>query len=245
MLFFRLLFFVFLHPLFQIQMETQNTSDSNPKAPKRGTIFLIAILIGLLFGVVATLLILNIVGPRHTSSVHVIPMDTTALKSKTDTVVQYVIHKYEPGDYQGGANQKSDTISSDSTTYAYDETEDLTMDYDEMYLPNDYSGENVTAEKLLEKLSLKVVFLDQNKVECAAPEHSSNQIILQVWESLIKNKLTYHYYGNLLKVKGLKPEHTKIVHYKNNYYLVNNHHVYPIHHNSQFERLVETHEVVF
>lgn len=225
-------------------METQYTPDGNPKVPKRGTIFLIAILIGLLLGAVITLLVLDLIGSRHTSDVHIIPMDTTASKAKSDTVVQYVIHKYEVDNYQGKSIHSPDSISSDST-YAYDETEDLTMDYDEMYMPTDHSDESVTAEKLLEKLTVKVIFLDQNKMECAAPEHSSSQIQLQFWESLIKNKLTYHFYGNMLKIKGLKPEHGKVLHFKNNYYLVINHHVYPIHHNSQFERLVETREVSF
>lgn len=218
--------------------------DGNSQTPKRGTVFLIAILIGLLIGATITLLVVNLIGPRHVSDIHIIPMDTAATKAKSDTVVQYVIHKYETEDYQGKITQPRDTIYPDST-YAYDESEDLTMDYDEMYMPADYSGDNVVAEKLLEKLSLKVLFLDPNKTECAAPEHLPSQIQIQFWESLIKNKLTYHFYGNMLKLKGIKPEHCKVVHFKNNYYLVNNHHIYSIHHNSQFERLVETHDVTF
>lgn len=238
------IFYVRLRPVFLAQMETQNTPDSNSKAPKRGSIFLIAILMGLLLGVLITLLVMNLIGPRQTSDIHIIPMDTTATKAKTDTVVQYVIHKYEADAFPGKSIQNPDSISSDST-YAYDETEDLTMDYEEMYLSEDRPEESVAAEELLEKISVKVVFLDPNKVECAAPANAISPIQIQIWESLIKNKLTYHFYGNILKVKGLKPEHCKVVHFKNNYYLVNNHHVYPIRQNSQFERLLETHELSF
>lgn len=225
-------------------MEERNIPDSNSKLPKRGTLFLIAILIGLLFGTVITLLVLNVVGLRHHDTIQVIPMDTSTAKNASDTIVKYVIHKYESDSYRDRDFSKSDSLLADSV-YGFDETEDLTLDDKDVYLIDEYADNNVVEEKLIEKLSAKVVCLDANKVECTCAENVPTQLQLQVWESHIKNKLTYHFYGNLLKVKGLKPEHCKVVYFKNNYYLVNNHHVYPIHHNSQFERLVETHEVGF
>lgn len=226
-------------------METQDTPDNNSKTPKRGILFLIAIFIGLLFGAILTLLIVDIVDTRHSSQVHILPLDTTANKKSSDTVVQYVIHKYEADRYHDNTLLRSDSLSSD-TSYAIDETEDLTMDYDEPYLSDDYkTPENMVSERMLDKISVKITYLDQNKAEYTPSDHSASHLQLQVWESKIKNRLSYQFDNYTLKTKGLTPEHCKIIHFKGNFYLVNNHKVYPIHHNSDFERLVETHDVNF
>lgn len=226
-------------------MEAQNSSDEKSKAPKRGTLFLIAILLGLLFGTVITLLVMNLVGrPQHTV-VHVLPSDSTATSAASDTVVKYVIHKYENAELQDALDQASDSLASDSV-YAYDESEDLTMDDIDPYMAeNSSSNGSVIEEKMISKQSAKVTYYDNNKTECAVPEHAHSSIQVQIWQTPIKNKVTYQFNGSTLKVKGMNLEHYKICHFKNNFYLVSNHHVYPLHTNSQFERLIETHEVVF
>lgn len=226
-------------------MEAQNSSDEKSKAPKRGTLFLIAILLGLLFGTVITLLVMNLVGrPQHTV-VHVLPSDSTATGSASDTIVKYVIHKYEAEELDKAFEYASDSLASDSV-YAYDESEDLTMDDIDPYVADDpMSPGTVLEEKMISKQSVKVVYYDNNKSECDAPEHAHTNIQIQVWQTPVKNKVSYQFNGSTLKLKGLTAEHCKICHFKNNFFLVNNHHVYQLRQNSQFERLIETHEVVF
>ena len=94
-------------------MESQDSHDKPSKTPNKGTVFIIASLIGLLFGAIITLLVLDVTGFHHPTIVNMIPPDTTATRGN-DTVVKYVIHKYEPTTADELANHSLDSLSGDS-----------------------------------------------------------------------------------------------------------------------------------
>ncbi len=231
--------FLYFCGLIFSRMEEENRSEGKSKDPKRGTVFLIAIVIGLLFGVLATLLVVDIVGKRQPIEVTVVPPDSTATKSSKDTIVKYVIHKHEYEEMEK-RYMAGDTLPADSS-YLYDESEDLTLD--DIEIDDEASNTEVTEAKLMNKYSVKVVYLDDDKTPAA--EQPSDDLHVQIWETPIKNKFVYQFQDDTLKLKGVILDQIKVYHYRNNFYLVTKNHVYLLHQNNQYERLVETHEVVF
>lgn len=224
-------------------MEEDKKLDNAPKDPKRGTIFLLAIIIGLLLGVVLTLLLVDIFGKKHATIVHFPTSDTTATPSSSsskDTIVKFVIHKYEK-DRLEESTTLQDTLTSDST-FTYEDSEDLIIDNIEDYNADEEHGK-VLVSKMLNKFFVSVIYLNKDRVEDS--EHPESKIQVQIWETPIKNKLSYQFDGEKLKIKGLVFDHVNIYFYKNRFYLVNKHHVYLLHQNTQYEPLVETHDLVF
>ena len=95
-------------------MDTQDSNEKSAKTIGKGTLFLIATIIGLLLGAVVTMLVIDLTGYHHPTVVNVIPSDTLASKHGSDTVVKYVIHKYEDREMQNLAAQDLDSIPVDS-----------------------------------------------------------------------------------------------------------------------------------
>lgn len=224
-------------------MEAQDNSKKAPKTPSKGTWFFIAVLIGLLLGALVTLLVIDITGYHHPTVVNMIRPEDVG-PSNSDTVVKYVIHKYESPARVAFDRQDLDTLASDSLT-VMDETEDLTMDYEELYMAGESDEqEAVAAEKMLAKANVKVVYLDANKQPVATPDQKPATLQVQQWATPIRNKVSYQLSGNVLKIKGLNLDNIKIYSYKNGYLLQSGGRVYAIRPNTQFERLVETQDVI-
>ncbi|MBR6132570.1 MAG: hypothetical protein IKQ20_12020 [Bacteroidales bacterium] len=220
-------------------MEAQDNSKKNPKTPSKGTWFFIAVLIGLLLGALVTLLVIDITGYHHPTVVNMIRPEDVG-PSNSDTVVKYVIHKYESPARVAFDRQDLDTLASDSLT-VMDETEDLTMDYEELYMAGDQEEQDaVAADRMLAKSNVKILYLDANKQLVATPEQKPATLQVQQWTTPIRNKITYQLSGNILKIKGLNPDNIKIYSYKNGYLLQSGGRVYSIHPNTQFERLAES-----
>jgi len=57
--------------------------------------------------------------------------------------------------------------------------------------------------------------------------------------------MSYWFTDNTLNLRGINKESLKIYHFKDSFYLVVNHKVYPFHHNKQFEKMAETKDVKF
>lgn len=220
-------------------MEAQDNSKKAPKTPSKGTWFFIAVLIGLLLGALVTLLVIDITGYHHPTVVNMIRPEDVG-PSSSDTVVKYVIHKYESPARVAFDRQDLDTLASDSLT-VMDETEDLTMDYEELYMAGDQEEQDaVAADRMLAKSNVKILYLDANKQLVATPEQKPATLQVQQWTTPIRNKITYQLSGNILKIKGLNPDNIKIYSYKNGYLLQSGGRVYSIHPNTQFERLAES-----
>lgn len=224
-------------------MDTQDNNGNAPKTPSKGTLFAVAALVGLLLGAVVTLLVLDLTGYNRSTVVHMIPSENSNPAHGSDTVVKYVIHKYEP-ESAAIDRQDLDTIPADSLAMV-DETEDLTMDYEELYMAGESDEqEAVAAEKMLAKANVKVVYLDANKQPVATPDQKPATLQVQQWTTPIRNKVSYQLSGNVLKIKGLNLDNIKIYSYKNGYLLQSGGRVYAIRPNTQFERLVETQDVI-
>lgn len=225
-------------------MDTQDNNGNAPKTPSKGALFAVAALVGLLLGAVVTLLVLDLTGYNRSTVVHMLPSENSNPDRGSDTVVKYVIHKYESESISAIDRQALDSIPADSLAMM-DETEDLTMDYEELYMAGEQEEQDaVAAERMLTKANVKVVYLDANKQPVATPDQKPATLQVQQWTTPIRNKVSYQLSGNVLKIKGLNLDNIKIYSYRNGYLLQSGSRVYSIHPNAQFERLVETSDIV-
>jgi len=223
-------------------MEAQENNGKPSKTPSKGTLFAVAALIGLLLGAVVTLLVIDITGYHHPTVVNMIPSKNAEATHSSDTVVKYVIHKYEPQVDNQVESQDLDSIPVDSLM-GIEETEDLTMDYDELYMAEEQEEHDaVVADKMLAKANVKIVYLDADKQPISTPEQKPATLQVQQWTTPIRNKLSYHLSGNILKLKGVNLDNVKVYSYKNAFLLQSGSRVYAIHPNTQFEKLVESTE---
>ena len=98
---------------------------------------------------------------------------------------------------------------------------------------------------MIKKSVVKVVYLDENKHVAAAPANAPAQWQVQQWSTPIKNKLTYQFSNNILKVKGLEIDDLRIVNFNNQNYIVTGNRTYIIKPNKQFDRMTEVTDVSF
>lgn len=198
---------------------------------------MVAIVLGILLGVVITLLVFDVMKLRKPIVVQVEGNDKSNEKGTNDTIVKYVVHKYENhSSFYDDPLQPIDSLSKD-TLDAEGISEDLTME-DASYNPEDGA---VVSARVLGESKCKIVFLDNEKNEMT--DHTVQTVRIQFLETPIKNKTSYLFNAGTLKIKGMPVGTTKLYHYKNTLYLVLNHHAYIITPNSQFEKMVEDKEV--
>ncbi len=216
---------------------TRKDSDQGPnQGPKRGVVFLVAIILGLLIGVLSTLLVMEVLEKRSYAKSQNVIQETPPIQSSTDTIVKYVIHKYELKE-EPMEEFPADSLAEDST-FAYDEYGDLFLDDAEPYVVEDPNAV-LSATKLLDKSSVKVIFLDNDKKEQHEAQLSS-LLQVQIWESPIRNKQAYQFDGSILKLMGFSPDNLKLYSYKNNLYLIYKQVTYILRQNDQFERMEES-----
>lgn len=216
-------------------MESEQKNGHPQQSQKRKVLFGLGILIGILFGVALTLLLVKWMDSRKPKTVNVI--QSVPQTGSSDTVVKYVIHKHEsytlPSDYPN-----SDTLRSDST-YINEEESFMMDEIDELELKQEVENSAMPTERMLAKSYVAVVYWDNDRNIITTPEGHSAQIQLQQWDTPIKNKISYQYSNNCIRIKGTSISQFKVIHYKGTLYLVSAKHAYPIHRNQQYERLVE------
>lgn len=221
-------------------MEIQENSSKSHGTPSKGAWFAVAVLIGLLIGALVTIVVIDLTGYHNPTVVNMIRPEDVGALSNSDTVVKYVIHKYEPQDFVTIDKQDLDTLPADSVAWL-DESEDLTMDYDELYMAVEQGEQQTVApDRMLAKCNVKVVYMDANKQPVGTPEQKPSTMQVQQWTTPIRNKLSYQLSDNVLKIKGLTLDNVKIYGYKNGYFLQSGGRVYALRPNTQFERLVES-----
>ncbi len=188
-------------------------------------------LVGLLIGACVMLLVLNVKGLHRPTEVRIIERDTTGVR---DTVV--IIHEFKnPARHELSA----DTLTSDSTL-AEDDSQDLLLAY-----PHDLDEgmeAPIPSDVMLDKATPKVVVWNDRQEEIVSPD-KKEMFEIQLWSTPFKNRTEYNFDGSVLKVKGVAIDNLKILRYKNEYYLISQKRVFPIHKNNNFERLVETHDI--
>ncbi len=224
-------------------MSEDHNANIGPNNKKRRVLFAIGILIGLLLGSIVTMLLVDWLDYKRPTVVKV--LDPSPAEGTKDTVVNYVIHKYE---VQNEIEEESpaDSLLQDSIMIEEDNS-DLMLDEDVIreLQAEETDPQNVLEEKMLKKGLVKVIYLDENKHVITAPAQAAAQWQVQQWTTPIKNKIAYQLSNNTLKVKGLDIENISIAAYDNHFYLLSGSRVYNIKPNKQFERLVETSEIKF
>lgn len=201
---------------------------------------MIAIVLGVLLGDGITMLVLDVMRLRKPIVVKVENDDKSASKGANDTIVKYVVHKYENRSMlYDDQLQPIDSLSQD-TLFAEGYSEDLTME--DAGFSTDEG--NVVGSHVISETTCKVIALDNEKKELSAAEHGTLIHVLFL-DTPIKNKNSYLFNAGTLKIKGLPVGAVKFYLYKNTVYMVHNRHTYPLTPNSQFEKLVEDRDMTF
>jgi len=194
-----------------------------------------------MLGAVLTMLVMDWLDYKHPTVVKVFGPSE---KSKSDTVVNYVIHKYQPSDVEENGSLAADTLGMDSALVDEIDYQDFMLD-EEDFPENEAAQQNIVGERMLQKVQQKVIYLNHNKQEIPVPANGMAQVQIQQWETPIKNRVSYQFSGNTVKVKGLNVENAKVVCYDDIFYLISGKRVYVLKPNKQFEKLVEVTDLSF
>lgn len=222
-------------------MSQEDFSEKKPDNRRRRLLFIIGGLIGLLLGAVLTMLMVDWLDYKHPTVVKVFEPSTS---QKTDTVVNYVIHKYQSEESGKSGALATDTLSMDTSMVDELDYQDFMLDEEDMQ-EEEAARQNVVGERMLQKVMQKVIYLNHNKQETPAPANGIAQMQIQQWETPIKNRLSYQFSNNTLKLKGLNVETVKVVNYDDNFYLLAGKRVFVIKPNRQYEKLVEVYDLTF
>lgn len=225
-------------------MSQEEISTNKPDNRRRRLLFVLGGVIGLLLGAVLTMLVVDWLDYKHPTVVKVME---PASEGKSDTVVNYVIHKYQSENVAETASQAADTLGMDSAMVDELDYQDFMLDDDDLreLKETEEARQNVVGERMLKKLTQKVVYLNHNKQEIPTPNNGIAQMQIQQWETPIKNRLSYQFSGNTIKLKGLSADNVKVVCYDDNYYLVAGKRVFVLKPNRQYEKLVEVSDITF
>ena len=225
-------------------MSEDSNAPVNPHNRKRKVLFIIGLLVGLLLGGVLALLLVDLLDYEHPTVVKV--LERSAPSGAKDTVVNYVIHKYESQDETSEEALEVDTLIADSSVFNED-YQDYMLDEEALreLKTTDENPHSVMEDKLLKKSILKITYLDDNKHVIPVPSNAPAQCQIQQWSTPIKNRLSYQFANNVLKVKGMDIDNVKLVHYENRYYMLAGNHIYLINPNKQYDRMLETMDVSF
>lgn len=207
-------------------------------ATRKGLILLLGILIGMLVGLfVSFLLIDKIANLKEPVVKQEIPQTQT---SPADTIVKYVVHKYESNSSHN-SSAKTDSLNNDSLDY-YSQSVDFLLDDDDEKKSVEFDKTNVSESKIIHKHDCNVVFLDANKNIAEQVDNIEKNVEIQFWSTPIKNKISYSFDKNVLKIKGLQqPDNVVVYYYKDNYYLSLDKRTYLITPSKESHRLVEIH----
>lgn len=225
-------------------MSQEEISTNKPDNRRRRLLFALGGVIGLLQGAVLTMLVVDWLDYKHPT---VVKVTEPTSEGKSDTVVNYVIHKYQSENVAETASQAADTLGMDSAMVDELDYQDFMLDDDDLreLKETEEARQNVVGERMLKKLTQKVVYLNHNKQEIPTPNNGIAQMQIQQWETPIKNRLSYQFSGNTIKLKGLSADNVKVVCYDDNYYLVAGKRVFVLKPNRQYEKLVEVSDITF
>ena len=216
--------------------------NQSNQATKKGLILLLGIIIGILTGVLVAFVMVEKFNLKSPAVVKVLP--TPSSPASKDTVYQYIVHQYEnnrndENDYSVGDSLEMDSMYIQENTMDYMLEEDGYQEYAQK------ENANVTSERLISKYDAPVLYFDANRNAVEAAANAPKLMEVQFWSTPFQNKIVYQFENNTLKIKGLKPDEVYLIHYKNHYYLQNDKHVYQIQPSSDYQRLVEIHDVSF
>ncbi|MDY6327233.1 MAG: hypothetical protein SPL47_07970 [Bacteroidales bacterium] len=215
-------------------------NSQNNQATKKGLILLSGVIIGILTGFFVAFTLLQKFNP-HTRPVAKEEQPRDIEGKTADTVVKYVVYRYESEPGVPSRTSQPDSLETDSTLVELYGA-DLFLEDEEDAQENNMRTTNVAESKLIYQTELHVLHLDETGKHDDNTGLENKTVELQVWSTPIKNKISYNFNGKTLKLKGLSNhENIKVLLDDNNNYvlLIDKRH-YNITTTSDFTRLSET-----
>jgi len=164
-------------------MDEKKAPEIPKVKPNRKPLFIIGLVFGVLLGALLTMLVVDWLHYRLPKTVQV-NSDATRREAVSDTVVNYVIHKYERDQGMNQTDRYGDVAEADSLCLE-DESEDLMMDEDELEEVDEMEHQ-VQRNQMLWKENVWVVYLNDEKEERTG--ESVMYIQVKGWDTPIKNE---------------------------------------------------------
>jgi hypothetical protein len=122
-------------------------------------------------------------------------------------------------------------------TEVVDFTENETSIYETEFSLNDEEQDEVVSDRLLKTKTVKVRTLSTGKEEVKLPDNFFQYFEIQLWSTLIKNKITYFRDKNMVKIKGMEIDNVNVVFWNDTYFLEMGERYYAIPETKYFEKL--------
>ncbi len=213
-------------------------NQQSNQATKRGLILLLGVIIGVITGFVVAFVLFQKINSLTKPVVKEFSNNSYELRT-ADTIVKYVVHKYEPHNNLQGNIIQPDTLTTDSTLVDFQSVDFLLEDEDEYPDFSDNKPTTVSESKLISRNEIPVLNIDDDK-NILESDEIRNIIDVQIWSTPIKNKLTYNFNGKILKIKGLTGYENIIIYSHNeDYILVIDKRQYKIYQTKDYIRLSE------
>ena len=154
-------------------------------------------------------------------------------ENNKDTVVKYVnvVRKEPLAAVSEEQAQQADSLDIAELPESYDEV-------DFSYVAENQSDDDVVAmDKILAQKTVKVHFKNADFKDVTAEEGAVSSLEVQQWNTPIKNRISYCFVGNTLKIKGIDIDKLEVVYYDQHYYLSHHGSYYLLENNNNFEKL--------
>lgn len=151
-----------------------------------------------------------------------------------DTVVKYVtvVRKVPELTVAGEQVQLQDSVDITEVPENYDE-----VDFSYIENKSNSAADVVVEDRIIAQRKLLVKFKNNDFQDIPSEEGALAELEVQQWYTPIKNKINYHFVGNMLQIKGMEIDGLDIIHYDQHYYLCHQGSYYLLENNSGFERL--------
>lgn len=206
-------------------------TENQIKKEKKWLFFAIGLIVGFLISAMA-FVVFAMIQSQSKSFTKTIEHIYSRENTK-DTVVKYVnvVRKETETSANDQQSEPQDTVSVDEMPADYDEVD---FSYaEEMGTTEDV----VVVDKIIAQKKLQVKFKNAEFKDVSATDASLTELEVQQWNTPIKNRITYHFTGNILQIKGLDVDKMEIIHYDQQYYLCHHGNYYLLENNNAFEKL--------
>ena len=206
-------------------------TDNQIKKEKKWLYFAIGLIVGFLISAVA-FVVFAMIQNQSKSFTKTIEHIYRGENNK-DTVVKYVnvVRKEPLAAVSEEQAQQADSMDIAELPESYDEV-------DFSYVAENQEDDDVVAmDKILAQKTIKVRFKNADFKDVAAEEGAFSTMELQQWNTPIKNRISYYFVGNILKIKGIDIDKLDIIYYDQHYYLSHHGSYYLLENNNNFEKL--------
>ena len=206
-------------------------TDNQIKKEKKWLYFAIGLIVGFLISAVA-FVVFAMIQNQSKSFTKTIEHIYRGENNK-DTVVKYVnvVRKEPLAAVSEEQAQQADSMDIVELPESYDEV-------DFSYVAENQEDDDVVAmDKILAQKTIKVRFKNADFKDVAAEEGAFSTMELQQWNTPIKNRISYYFVGNILKIKGIDIDKLDIIYYDQHYYLCHHGSYYLLENNNNFEKL--------